>query len=158
MLACEIVGLTPVQLGALCGVKAWEMRAFLKRDSIPIPVCLHFMLIEQWFREVVLGAKGDCKTLTIPVHLIGRVNTLSKALVKARMIDIRRRREEVRLRAVQRRRDRLALKAAEPPAPPPPVKLQKPPKLMYDPSRVMKPRILHPKTHAFSFAQDSQHD
>lgn len=85
MATCKILGLTPVQLGALVGLRNYETKQFMKRNSFPVPVCLHFLLLERWYKQVKLGLPNeDHEQATIPVHLIDREREIKRGLKEAK--------------------------------------------------------------------------
>lgn len=80
MVTCELLGLDVWQLGALCGLQRREMHWMLKLDRIPVAVCLHFKMLENWFYEVKLKRKVD--GTVIPAHFVGQQEKIQELWAK----------------------------------------------------------------------------
>lgn len=76
MITCNLLGLNVWQLGALCGVRRNEIRLMLAKDRIPVALCLHFKMLENWFFEVKLKRKID--GTVIPAHFVGQEQKIAE--------------------------------------------------------------------------------
>lgn len=56
---CRFLGCTQYELSALCAVRRNEMRNYLKANSFPQHIALHFAILESWYLETILKLKQE---------------------------------------------------------------------------------------------------
>lgn len=64
---CNLLKVTPFELGALVCVHPRDMKRYRSVDKIPAPIALHFAMIHDWYVQRTIGTRVVPK---IPVDLI----------------------------------------------------------------------------------------
>lgn len=64
---CQMLKVTPHELGKLCLVRFSDMNRFIKQNYIPPHVALHFAIIESWYMDTVLGVKKSEPIMPIDI-------------------------------------------------------------------------------------------
>jgi hypothetical protein len=54
MRLCRFLGCTQFELSALCAIERETMCLFIRKNSYPMHVALHFAILESWYLETFL--------------------------------------------------------------------------------------------------------
>jgi hypothetical protein len=76
----KLIGATPYELGAVCGLTVEETDDMINRgtqERIPAPVAIHAAIIRAWYLETI--AKEEKASPVVPIHLIAAAQHLEQS-------------------------------------------------------------------------------